>query len=360
MDEGTKRSLLTRNQNIIDMVISRARRDFPTDIALIGLTGSFKTGDFHRKSDLDLIIISNTERAQAIASCFILDDVGYDIYCTPWEPRVAAEARLENPMVAHVVDLDILYAASEEDLRRFRSYQDQARQLLSEPLNGNWLARAQMFLEKAKVSYADLMLAEGIGAARFAAGQMCQHLFCVLTQLNTTYFKRGVKRHLEEVSGYAHLPAGFEEEYRRLIAAQTVPEMREIGTHLLRDICDLYQTMCERVNEKPQPTQQTLPGTYEELYCNYYNKILDAVEQNNAIYAFSAAVDMQAFLDEMTAAIGTPGFDLLQAFSATDLGQFKARFLEIMKLYLDEYRKVHLAVKRYSTFEELEQDFLSA
>nr|WP_246318128.1 nucleotidyltransferase domain-containing protein [Paenibacillus taichungensis] len=75
------------------MVIERAKRDFLDDIAIIGLTGSFSTGDFHEKSDLDLIIINNTERGWGISDCFILDDVGYDIYCTPFKNTRAIHIR---------------------------------------------------------------------------------------------------------------------------------------------------------------------------------------------------------------------------------------------------------------------------
>ena len=62
MDEITKQQLFDKNNSLINMVIQRAKRDFPEDIAIIGLTGSFSTGDYHEKSDLDLIIINNTDR----------------------------------------------------------------------------------------------------------------------------------------------------------------------------------------------------------------------------------------------------------------------------------------------------------
>jgi len=59
MNEAMKQLLLSKNEKIINMVIERAKRDFLDDIAIIGLSGSFSTGDFHEKSDLDLIIINN-------------------------------------------------------------------------------------------------------------------------------------------------------------------------------------------------------------------------------------------------------------------------------------------------------------
>ena len=47
MDEIIKKKLLDKNERLINMVIERAKRDFIDDIAIIGLTGSFSTGDFH-------------------------------------------------------------------------------------------------------------------------------------------------------------------------------------------------------------------------------------------------------------------------------------------------------------------------
>ncbi|MCL2820482.1 MAG: hypothetical protein FWD38_06590 [Oscillospiraceae bacterium] len=56
MNELKKQELFEKNDKIANMVIERAKRDFPDDIAIIGLSGSFQTEDFHENSDLDLII----------------------------------------------------------------------------------------------------------------------------------------------------------------------------------------------------------------------------------------------------------------------------------------------------------------
>ena len=76
MDETIKRAILQRKDALIQMVIERAHRDFPEDIALIGLTGSFQTGDFHENSDLDLIIVNETPRGWDMAFCFLLGGRG--------------------------------------------------------------------------------------------------------------------------------------------------------------------------------------------------------------------------------------------------------------------------------------------
>jgi hypothetical protein len=72
MQNSIKKALLDKNQKLINMVIERAKRDFPEDIALIGLTGSFSTGDFHEKSDLvgtaacDSVTIRNGNTARKL------------------------------------------------------------------------------------------------------------------------------------------------------------------------------------------------------------------------------------------------------------------------------------------------------
>ncbi|WP_246354524.1 nucleotidyltransferase domain-containing protein [Paenibacillus phytohabitans] len=72
MNEADQQELFLKNEKLINMVIERAKQDYPEEIAMIGLTGSFRTGDFHDKSDLDLIIINNNHQGWGISSCFIL------------------------------------------------------------------------------------------------------------------------------------------------------------------------------------------------------------------------------------------------------------------------------------------------
>ena len=48
-----------RNQKIIDAVVNKANIVCPESLALIGINGSFMTGDFYEKSDLDLLILIN-------------------------------------------------------------------------------------------------------------------------------------------------------------------------------------------------------------------------------------------------------------------------------------------------------------
>ena len=353
MDDKTRNALLEKNQKIIDMVIERAKRDFPDDIAIIGLTGSFATGDYHEKSDLDLIIINDTPRGWEIAYCFILGDVGYDIYCTPWETRIEAESELSSPLVSHLVELKILYCAKPEFMEKFNAYRQRALDELAKPVGPACIERAKKNIDLAKREYANAAAANGTGAIRYAAGGVLYHSVNALASLNNTYIKRGVKRYFEELSEYKHLPDNFKENYFAVINAKTDGELRESALALLKSLVRLYETTREKFTERPKPDRENLAGTYEELWCNCRNKVIASCDLNDAHYAFHAGLGAQNFLDEMTENIGTPKFDLMRHFDADNLQAFKNNFLRAMDEYLAEYEKAGKNVERFGAFEEL-------
>jgi hypothetical protein len=358
MNEQLKIKIRDKNTKLINMVIERAKRDFPEDIAIIGLTGSFSTNDFHEKSDLDLIIINNTDRGWEISSCFILDDVGYDIYCTPWETRIEAQANLEDSHISCLIDLQILYYAKPEYLERFNAYRKRALDILALPIGKSCLDRAEKWINLAKQEYANILLAKDLGDVRYGSARLVSHLLNSLTSMNNTYMKRGTKRYLEEIASYRFLPKDFDNRYFSVIKAQTIKEIQNSSFLFLSCINDLYNDMVDQFIEKPVPTYDNLEGTYEELWCNYRNKIINSVELKDVSYAFHVAQGAQEFLDEMTKDMGTPKFDLTKYFNPSHLDVFQKEFLKIMDDYLKEYRKVGRAVNKYDSFDQLYSEYM--
>ncbi|KWX79026.1 nucleotidyltransferase domain-containing protein [Paenibacillus jilunlii] len=358
MDEHTKHKLLEKNEQLINMVIERVKRDFPEDIAIIGLSGSFLTGDFHEKSDLDLIIINNTDRGWEISSCFIFDDVGYDIYCTPWNPRIEQQANLESPMVSSLINMKVLYCAKPEDLERLKGYQQKALVELAKPIGEASLARAQAYISMAKQYYAEALLAEEIGAVRYASGNLALELFNAINCLNNTFFQQGTKRYLEELRPLKYLPHNFEQTYLDLVNARSADELRSEAFRLLKNTTVLYDEMQAELVEPPVPTYDNLKGTYEELWSNQRNKVIASTQAKDKSYAFLTALSAQDFLDEMLVSRGTAKFDVMKHFSPDALETFQERFMEMMDEYLDEYKKVGREVARYESIEELTKSFM--
>ena len=234
MEDNAREALFAKNQKIIEMVIERAKRDFPNDIGLIGLTGSFNHGDYHEHSDLDLIIVNVTERGWEISFLFILDDVGYDIYCTPWEPRLASQSKLESEMVSCLLDMKILYTAKPEYMDKLNAYRKAALDELAKPIGKSCLDRAMKHINQAKQEYANALLVNEIGPVRYAAGGVLYYTVNAIVSLNNTYMKRGVRRYLEEMRTYQYLPEDFEENYMAVIDGKTTEELRCAAFDLLK------------------------------------------------------------------------------------------------------------------------------
>ena len=360
MDEKIKQNLIEKNNRIINMVIERAKRDFRDDIAIIGLTGSFSTGDFYEKSDLDLIIINNTKRGWEISSCFILEDVGYDIYCTPWETRIEAQSSLNSPMISCLIDLQILYCAKPEFLEKFNAYKQRALDALAKPIGNECIGRAKKYIDIAKQEYTNALLSDNVGTVRHTASKVLYNLINSIVSLNNTYIKRGIKRYLEELVTFKYIPNDFEKLYMAIINAKTIEEIRNASYEMLKTIVELYDKMYDEFVIRPVPSYDNLDGTYEELWCNCLNKVIISTESNDKSYVYHVARGAQEYLDEMTECIGTKKFDLMQYFDPDNLLLFKEVFLRVMEEYLEDYNKVGRKVKRYDSFEQLYDNYMQA
>ena len=346
------KKIMDRNTKLIDMVVERAKRDFPDDIALIGLTGSFSTNDFHEKSDLDLIIVNNTERGWEISDGFIFDDVGFDIYCTPWD-NLEKKSELDCVGVSSLTELQILYCAKPEHLKRFNALREKALKKLSEGISAECIKRADKHIKLAKQDYADTLLSCDIGTVRYASSGVLYNVVNGIVSLNNTCIKRGIKRYLQELLTYNHLPENFENLYMSLVDAKSVDDIRKASGLLLYAVISLREKLHQEFVEKPVPTYDNLDGWYEECWSNNRNKLINSTAEKNKSYAFLAAAGAQNYFDEMTERLGTKKYDLMQYFDSDNLEKTLEAFMSVMEDYLNEYKKVGRDVERYETFEEL-------
>lgn len=117
--------------------------------------------------------------------------------------------------------------------------------------------------------------------------------------------------------------------------------------------------MYQDLVKQPVPSYDNLRGTYEELWCNYRNKIIQSTESGNKSYAYHAALGAQDFLDEMTQSKGTKKFDIMKYFKADHLMLFRDEFMEVMDEYLEEYKRVGRNVEHYDTFQQLYDCYMS-
>lgn len=74
-----------------------------------------------------------------------------------------------------------------------------------------------------------------------------------------------------------------------------------------------------RKSEKKDITRDDLIGTYEELYSNYYNKLLYASKTNNKFLSFRTMIDAKGFFDEFTNQFKISKFNLIEQYNLNNL-----------------------------------------
>jgi predicted nucleotidyltransferase len=98
------------SDRLVAWIRAAAERDFPEDVAVVALYGSYVTGTGGPRSDIDCFFIPRTERGRGFARTFIIDGIGYDIFPMSWE-RVEGLADLREPLVPLLGDSVVLFAA---------------------------------------------------------------------------------------------------------------------------------------------------------------------------------------------------------------------------------------------------------
>lgn len=190
-----------RNQNIIDAVMKKAAIPCPGALALIGINGSFMTGDYYEKSDLDLLILINDDRGWQLGCTFIQDDlqVGHDIYCTTWE-RLQKDAEYEHPNISKLMDAKIVYCADEKYRERLENLRKKASGILTAPFSEEDYTKAEKLLKEAEHYYTLAMISEQQSDVPDGAGRVIYYVENAIAMLNKRYFRYGVKRAYEELN----------------------------------------------------------------------------------------------------------------------------------------------------------------
>ena len=220
-------TLENRNHQIIEAVLEKEKALCPGAVALIGIYGSFQSGDIHPLSDLDLLILINDDRGRKLGTVFIQDDlgVGHDIYCTDWD-SLRQNARAAHPHISKLMDSRIVYCADEKYLAELEKLRNQARKTLAAPFGEEDYRKAENELKEARCCYADAMAADDLNAVRRYAGGTIWFAENAVALLNKTYFHKGVRRRCEELSAMEKRPENLCGIIEDILAAATAASMK--------------------------------------------------------------------------------------------------------------------------------------
>lgn len=352
--------LKERNRRIIDAVIQKADMVCPGSLALIGVNGSFMTGDFYEKSDLDLLILINDDRGWQLGCAFIQDDlqVGHDIYCTTWE-RLRNDARYEQPNISKLMDAEIVYCADKKYQERLDALRRTAKDILAAPFSGEDYAKAEKLLREAEHYYTLAMVSGGESHVLEGAGGAVYYIENAIAMLNKQYFHYGVKRVYEELNAMRERPEGLCDMIEDVVSAPTVAAVQKRLSVLMRETMAVFRRVKEGISEqKGAATGDVLEGTYEEMYSNWRNKMYAAAKAGNRHLAFMSLISANQMFLEIGGEADIGEYDVLGGYNPQDLYLTAEGYDGILGEYRKEYCKAGIQAKHYPDIDAFVDDYL--
>ena len=162
-------------RKIINAIIKKAQDKCPESLALIGVYGSVLTGDTHKKSDLDLLLLINDEKGRILSEGFILkdEDIGFDIYCTTFS-MLNEDAEYNHPHLSKLLDSEIVYVNNEDSLKKLNELRKKANNIIN---SEERFTKAQNAFSEAKKYFAECILSDTLGEARINSGAAISFAF---------------------------------------------------------------------------------------------------------------------------------------------------------------------------------------
>lgn len=357
MDEMLKQELKLRNNRIIEAVKLKAEALCPNSIALIAVVGSFCSGDYYEKSDLDLLIIINDGEGNKISQCFILDDVAHDIYCHTWE-QLEHMSEYNSPYIIKLQDVDIVYYSDELVLEKYNRLKIKVNNILNKPLDLEHFKKVENNFEMVLKIFGKLIIEENFSCCKYLSASLLIYIEFVLYMLNKTYIKVSVKRIPEEICKLKTLPNNFNKLYFGIITANNLIDIKTISTELVKEMNNLLINTKKDLLKKKVVKTEDICGTYEEIYSNWKNKMTYAKLTENKYLSFMTTASCQNFYDEMYSIYDIKELNLFTNFDIDNLDKSEKNFNSILEKYLDLYEKTDSPVCYYNNIEEFEKSYI--
>lgn len=350
-----------RNQKIIDAIIEKSKAVCPDSLAMIGIYGSFMTGDTYEKSDLDLMIVINDDQGWKLSAGVIQDDlqVGHDIYCTTWE-SLEGDAQYQHPNISKLLDSKIVYCADDKHLERLEALRAEARRRMESPLSRGDYENAEKSLKDAEHHYLQAMIADSLSDLRFEAGNVIYCIENAIALLNKTYYRRGTRRAYEELTAMTLRPEHLCQQIEEVVSASTSEQTKDALTALIQAVGRTFrQTEASFSTEKEPATADSLRGTYEEMFSNWRNKMYLAAELQDRHLSFQCMGSLAAMLTEIEVGVAIDHYDVMSDYNPDDLLATAKAYDAVLDRYLQEYQKVCLEVNSYPDIDVFVKKYLA-
>jgi hypothetical protein len=211
-------------------------------------------------------------------------------------------------------------------------------------------------MEKAKAIYFGLQNRES-KLFFIDAMNAAETLLIAIATLNGTYIKKGLKRIENELGRLSMIPAGFLENYRKLIRTNNKAEVQQIVTELIVETEKLWKSKFDPDKENVDPSE--LADFYEE-FKSTYNKLLLACDEKNYENAYYAAFmmdrDTQFFLIRYAGSGIFP--NIINEVLRNDFETLRAKCLEHERQLIKLLEKNGIRITAYEDTNEFRQYFM--
>jgi hypothetical protein len=348
---------MQRNNGLIDrsdllaLLVEKIETSYAEDISLLICYGSYVTGEYGGTSDIDFFFVPKTERGYELGRQFILDQIGYDLWPVSWA-RLSRIANLEDQPTSLLMDGEVLFASTAQDLRKLEDLKNNLRQNLQE---AEVVRRVSTrYVDEAKALYFGLQDRER-PMLFVDAMQIAETLLVAIAIRNGAYLRKGLKRIEQELERLLLVPSGFLENYRALIRTGNKAEVQRIVKELIVETEKACRSKFDPENVDPSD----LSGFYEEFKSTYNKLLLACEEQNyeNAYYAgFMIDRETQSFLIDFTG----PGIfpNMIEEVLKQDFVHLRAICLEHERRLLQLLDAHGIGIHIYKDIDEFRQCFL--
>ena len=341
--------MLDCHRKILDAILEAVRERYADTIALMIVYGSAVNGTSDELSDLDIFFIPKKFEGRNLAKTFIMDGIGYDIWCGSWD-TLHDMMDWKDMRVSILADSELVYAASDEDREKYEAMRENARHRTELPNTAHDYHPALEFVKNAKNYYGELCL-----GSTAAVGGILMELVNAVCFVNRRYLKYGAKKVPDEIGSYPLLPEDFIENYRHTIREQesAVENCRNMILSTEEFVHTRFREFTGRGKMAAWCT-----GMYEEI-SSHWNKIRRCCEADDADGALLAASSLQHDLDFAKITLGQ-SFNLMSGWNPKDLESFRRHCDAVELDFVRALGENDIPIRYLESPDELKQILLDA
>lgn len=344
---------LIDKSDLLSIIVEKIETLYSEDISLLICYGSYVTGDYGAMSDIDFFFVPKTKKGYELGYQFILNHIGYDLWPVSWE-RLTAISNLEEQIASILMDGEVLFAISENELLKLADLKNNLKQNLN---NMSVVMKTSLrYIDKAKAIYFDMQNHES-NLIFIDAVKLAETLLFAIALINGTYIRKGIKRIEDEIDRFSTVPVRYLETYRKLIRTNNSAEVQHLANELIAETDKIWKTKFENGRENADISE--LAGFYEEFKSTYNKLLLACDEKNyeNAYYAgFMIDRETQLFLNNYASPETFPG--ILNEILRNDYEIMRAKCIEHEQQLITLLNENHIEINVHSDINELRQFLL--